>query len=95
MAHIWNYEKNKIPFFFINTDLILYHSCSVLVLICFDMVFKKHATELASNFLTIYRALIIVMYVFIGAGLLMYKRIKLFIDPDEYPEHYEKLKKSK
>ncbi len=77
-----NYERNRISYFFINTGLIIFHVAAVPVLICVDLALKRHYNGLAIDMWTIYRCLLIIMQIFIGTGLLKFKRIKPYIDPE-------------
>ena len=74
-----HYARNRVPYFFINTGLIIFHAASVPILICVDLALKEQLpTHTILRYWTIYRCLIIILNVFLGIGLLKYKRRNMY-----------------
>lgn len=86
LVNAMHYKKNSIPFFFINTGLTIYHTCSVPLLMCVNKALQEHSNNLALEYWTWYRVVLIIMHLFIGTGLLVYKAPGRYIDPDEFPD---------
>ncbi len=74
-----HYARNRVPYFFINTGLNIFYTVSIPVLICVDLALKKYLPpDSTLKFWTAYRCLIIILNVFLGIGLLKYKRKNMY-----------------
>lgn len=68
------YERNKVPFFFINLGMIIYHLIFGLLYLFSNVVLDLKLYSMSTNLWTAHSVLVTIMYTCIGIGLLKFKR---------------------